>query len=151
MSHPAARLVLGLGVFVLLGWGVGALWTSLVGSDELEAIREIVEDRMAGLTAVARVVTWAGSVFVLIPLALICCLALLWAGFRWEAFAVAVSLAGAMLISDAIKLLVARPRPPVEHLQSVSGLSFPSGHTTQASASGSRSCWRCAPHERCLG
>ena len=29
---------------------------------------------------------------------------------------------------------MARPRPPVEHLQAVSGASFPSGHATQAAA-----------------
>ena len=39
-----------------------------------------------------------------------------------------------MLISDLVKLLVSRPRPPVEHLQAVTGSSFPSGHATQASA-----------------
>ncbi len=39
-----------------------------------------------------------------------------------------------MLISDVVKLLVSRPRPPVEHLQAVTGSSFPSGHATQASA-----------------
>jgi undecaprenyl-diphosphatase len=39
-----------------------------------------------------------------------------------------------MLISDLVKLLVSRPRPPVEHLQAVAGSSFPSGHATQASA-----------------
>jgi undecaprenyl-diphosphatase len=33
-----------------------------------------------------------------------------------------------------VKLLVSRPRPPVVHLQAVSGSSFPSGHATQASA-----------------
>jgi membrane-associated phospholipid phosphatase len=131
---PAARLLLGLVVFVLAGWAVGALWTSVVGSGELEVMRNIADGRSAGLTAAARAVTWAGSAFVLVPLALVCCLVLFRAGLRWEAFAVAVSLGGAMLISDAVKLLVSRPRPPVEHLQSVTGSSFPSGHATQASA-----------------
>jgi undecaprenyl-diphosphatase len=130
----AARLLLGLVVFVLVGWAAGALWTSVVGSGELEAMHHIADERSAGLTTVARVVTWAGSAFVLVPLALICCFVLFRAGLRWEAFAVAVSLGGAMLISDAVKLLVSRPRPPVEHLQSVTGSSFPSGHSTQASA-----------------
>lgn len=134
MKLIPARLVLGLVVFVLVGWAAGALWTSVIGSGELEAMHHIAENRSAGLTTVARVVTWAGSAFVLVPLALICCFALFRAGLRWEAFAVAVSLAGAMLISDVVKLLVSRPRPPVEHLQSVSGSSFPSGHSTQASA-----------------
>ena len=134
MKLAAASLVLGLVVFVLVGWAAGALWTSVVGSGELEAMHQIAENRTAGLTTGARVVTWAGSALVLVPLALICCFGLIRAGLRWEAFAVAVSLGGAILISDAVKLLVSRPRPPVEHLQTVAGASFPSGHSTQASA-----------------
>ena len=130
----AARLVLGLVVFVLIGWAAGALWTAVVGSGELQVIRDIADERSPGVTAAAKVVTWAGSAYVLVPLALICCPVLYRAGLRREALAVALSLAGAMLISDAIKLLVSRPRPGVEHLQAVTGSSFPSGHATQASA-----------------
>ncbi len=134
MSHPAARLVLGLAVFVFLGWGVGELWTSIVGSLELDAVRDVAAQRSVALTEAARVVTWAGSAFLLVPLALIACLALMRAGLHREALAVALSLGGAMLISGWVKLLVSRPRPPVEHLQAVTGSSFPSGHATQASA-----------------
>jgi undecaprenyl-diphosphatase len=134
VSHPAARLVTGLVVFVLGGWVLGELWTSIVGSGELDAMREIAAQRATALTEAARVVTWAGSTFVLVPLALIACFALVRAGLRREALAVAMSLAGAILISDLVKLLVSRPRPTVEHLQTVSGSSFPSGHATQASA-----------------
>ncbi len=134
VSHPVARLVLGLAVFVLLGWGVGELWTSVVGSAELNAVRDVAAQRTAVLTDVMRAISWAGSAFLLLPLALIACLALARAGLRREALAVALSLSGAMLISDGVKLLVSRPRPPVEHLQAVTGSSFPSGHTTQASA-----------------
>jgi undecaprenyl-diphosphatase len=131
---PVARLVLGLVVFVLIGWAAGSLWNAIVGSIDLEAVRDVAGERSAGLTTAARVLTWAGSAFVLVPLALACCLVLVRAGLRRQAFAVAVSLAGAMLISDVVKLLVSRPRPPVEHLQAVSGASFPSVHATQASA-----------------
>ncbi len=134
MRLPAARLALGLVVFVLVGWVAGALVTSLAGSGGLDVVRDVAGERSAGLTAVARAVTWAGSAFVLVPLALVCCLLLVRAGLRREAFAVALSLAGAMLLSDVVKLLVSRPRPPVEHLQTVTGSSFPSGHSTQASA-----------------
>lgn len=134
MKLLAARLLLGLVIFVLVGWAAGALWTSAVGSGELEVMRDIAQERSGGLTAAARVVTWAGSAFLLVPLALICCFVLVRAGLRWEALAVAASLAGAMLIFHTVKLLVSRPRPPVEHLQSVAGSSFPSGHSTQASA-----------------
>ncbi|HEU0250052.1 MAG TPA: phosphatase PAP2 family protein [Solirubrobacteraceae bacterium] len=134
MIHPAARLVLGLAVFVLLGWGVGELWTSIAGSVELDAVRDMAAQRTATLTDVMRVLTWAGSAFLLVPLALIVCLAFVRAGLHREALAVVLSLGGAMLISDWVKLLVSRPRPPVEHLQAVTGSSFPSGHATQAGA-----------------
>jgi undecaprenyl-diphosphatase len=134
VSHPAARLVLGLAVFVLLGWGIGELWTSVLESVDLNAVRDVAAQRTAVFTDVARVITWAGSAFLLVPLTLIACLAFTRAGLRREALAVALSLGGAMLISDVVKLLVSRPRPPVEHLQTVTGSSFPSGHTTQASA-----------------
>jgi undecaprenyl-diphosphatase len=134
VSHPAARLVLGLAFFVLLGWGVGELWTSVVEVVELNAVRDVAAQRTAALTDVVRVITWTGSAFLLVPLALIACLAFARAGLRREALAVALSLGGAMLISGGVKLLLSRPRPPVEHLQAVTGSSFPSGHTTQASA-----------------
>jgi undecaprenyl-diphosphatase len=126
--------VIGLAVFVLLGWGVGELWTSAAGSLELGVMREVAAQRTAALTDVGRVVTWAGSAFLLVPLALIACVALLRAGLRREALAVVLSLGGARLIFDWVKLLVSRPRPPVEHLQAVTSSSFPSGHATQASA-----------------
>jgi membrane-associated phospholipid phosphatase len=134
VNHAGARLLLGLVVFVLVGWGVGELWTSVVGPVDLNAVRDLAAQRSAALTEGARVVTWAGSAFLLVPLALIACLALGRVGLRREALAVALSLGGAMLISTWVKLLVSRPRPPVEHLQAVTGLSFPSGHATQASA-----------------
>jgi membrane-associated phospholipid phosphatase len=134
VSHPTARLVAGLAVFVLVGWAVGELWTSIVGSGELGVMRKIAAERSTIPTEAVRVVTWAGSAFVLVPLALIACVLLVRAGLRREALTVATSLAGAMLISDLVKLLVSRPRPPVEHLQAVTGSSFPSGHATQASA-----------------
>jgi undecaprenyl-diphosphatase len=130
----APRLLLGLAAFVLAGWGVGEWWLSLVGSADLDAVREVAAQRSPGVTELARLVTWAGSAYLLVPLALLACLALIRSGHSREALAVALSLAGGMLLSSWVKLLVARPRPPVEHLQEVSGPSFPSGHATQASA-----------------
>jgi undecaprenyl-diphosphatase len=134
VSHLAARLALGFALFVLVGWGIGELLVSIVGSSELDAVRELAAQRSATSTALAKTMTWAGSAFLLVPLALLCCLALVRAGLRVEALGVALSLGGAILLSDLIKLLVSRPRPPVEHLQAVTGSSFPSGHATQASA-----------------
>jgi undecaprenyl-diphosphatase len=134
VRRAAAYLLIGLAAFVLVGWGAGALWTSLTGTGEVALMREVVDQRSQAMTDIARIVTQAGSAFVLVPLALAACVLLARAGLRAQAVAVALSLGGAMLISDVVKLLVARPRPPVEHLQAVSGFSFPSGHATQASA-----------------
>ncbi len=134
MRSTAARLVLGFAAFVLVGWAVGELWPSIVGSADLDEVRNVAAQRSAALTDVAKVLTWAGSAFVLVPLALICCVALGWAGLRREALVVALGLGGAILLSDLVKLLVSRSRPPVTHLQAVTGASFPSGHATQASA-----------------
>jgi undecaprenyl-diphosphatase len=128
------RLLIALAAFTLVGWAAGALWTSVVGSGDLEAVRHVAEARSAGLTTAMRVLTWAGSAFLLVPVALVCCVVLVRLGLPGEAAAVALSLGGAMLISAVVKLLVSRPRPPVEHLQVVAGSSFPSGHATQASA-----------------
>lgn len=74
MNHPAARLVSGFVALVLVGWAVGELWLSIVGSGDLDAVRDVTDQRTATLTEIAKVVTWAGSGFLLVPLALICCL-----------------------------------------------------------------------------
>jgi membrane-associated phospholipid phosphatase len=134
VRRPLVRLLIGLTAFILIGWGAGALWTSVVGAGDLEAVRQVTEGRSAALTAAMRVVTWAGSAWVLVPLAAGCCTVLLRRGLHREAAGVALSLGGAMLISAAVRVLVSRPRPPVEHLQAVTSASFPSGHSTQASA-----------------
>jgi undecaprenyl-diphosphatase len=134
VKRVAACLLTGLIAFILIGWGAGALWTSMVGSGEVDLMREISSHRSQAPTDLARIVTWAGSAFLLVPLALVACALMVQAGLRVQALVVALALGGAMLISDVVKILVSRPRPPFEHLQSVSGFSFPSGHATQATA-----------------
>lgn len=134
MRRPLPCLVVGLGVLMLIGWGAGALWVSIGAPGDLAAVREIAAQQSLSLTSAMRALTWVGSAFVLIPLALICCLAFVIVGRRRETVAVALSLGGAILIANAVKLLVSRPRPPVEHLQVVTGQSFPSAHATQAGA-----------------
>lgn len=134
MKRTAAQLVIGLLVFILVGWGLGKLWISIGGSADLDAIRDVAQARTTTQINIAKLVTWLGSTIVLVPLAAVCCLVFERRGLRRQAFAVAISLGGAMAIWGAIKPLVGRPRPPVQHLQHVGGLSFPSGHATSASA-----------------
>jgi undecaprenyl-diphosphatase len=128
------RLLFGFAALVLVAWGAGEAWLSLIGSGELEAVREVASHRTDALTAAAKVVTWAGSAFLLVPLALLLCLALVRRGRPREALLVVICLGGAVLLSDVVKLAVERPRPPIEHLQTVASSSFPSEHATQASA-----------------
>jgi undecaprenyl-diphosphatase len=47
---------------------------------------------------------------------------------------IVISMAGGIAISSLDKVLVARVRPPVHHLDAVSTASFPSGHTTETTA-----------------
>jgi undecaprenyl-diphosphatase len=133
-SSTGALLLLGLAGFVGLGWAVGELWLSVVGSLEADYMRTLAGERSAPLIEVARIVTWAGSTWLLVPLALLCCVLLGRAGRRLDALTVTLSLGGVFAIDSAVKALVARPRPGIEHLQHVSGWSFPSAHTGQAAA-----------------
>jgi undecaprenyl-diphosphatase len=133
-AGTVARLALGLAAFVLVAWGVGELWLAVVGSTEDDYMQTLAAERSHGLIEVARVVTWAGSAVILVPLCLVCCAVLARAGRPRDAVAMAVTLGGAMLIYDLVKGLVGRSRPGVQHLQHVTSSSFPSGHSTQAAA-----------------
>jgi undecaprenyl-diphosphatase len=128
------RLLAGIAVLVLLGWAAGEAWVSAIGGSEAELMRDLAAERSHGLVEVARVVTWLGSLWVLVPVGLVVCIVLVRAGRIVEAVGLTVGLLGAVLITDLTKALVSRPRPPVEHLQEVSSSSFPSSHATQASA-----------------
>jgi undecaprenyl-diphosphatase len=46
----------------------------------------------------------------------------------------AVTMIGVVVVNNALKHLVSRERPPVEHLVEASGWSFPSGHSSAAAA-----------------
>ena len=97
-----------------------------------------VEHRSTALTAFFRVVTTVGSpVGVAVSTAAV--VAVLCARRRstWPLLLGAVSLVGAQVIGTVLKVVVARPRPPLlDRVPGVSanGLDFPSGHSTQSAA-----------------
>ncbi len=130
----SAMLVTLVVVFILLGWGIGALVTSSLTPADLDAVRDVASDRTAAATVLAHIFSWIGSGFVVFPVALACCVT--WYRRRqWaSALAVAISTVGAQVIIDLDKLLVGRHRPPLQHLDRVTGHSFPSGHTAQTAA-----------------
>jgi len=123
-----------LAAFLLVGWGIGALVTSTLTASDLGAVRDVASDRTGAATVVAHVFSWIGSGYVVFPVALASCLLLYRQGRRDSALAVALSTVGAQIVIDLDKLLVARHRPPLQHLDRVTGHSFPSGHTGQTAA-----------------
>jgi len=111
-------ILLGLAVLTALaGIGVRA-WAPGFDTQVLQAI---AGGRDTTLTSIAWVVTQAGSFL-----------------RRWKRpaddIALVVIAAGSAVLPFVVKLIVARPRPTIEHLSHLSSLSFPSEHTTQAAA-----------------
>ncbi len=130
----ASVLLVALVALVLLGWGAGVLSRSLLQAPDLATVRAVVTQRTGLLTVIAHALSWAGSGFVIAPAAAICCLILYRSRHTAAAALIALSSAGAMLIFYVDKLLVARPRPAVAHLEVPVHSSFPSGHATLATA-----------------
>src|SRR5216683_6267502 len=91
---------------------------------DLHAIQAVAAHRTAGLTRLTSVLTALGSLVILSPLAAIAA-ALLW---RWDrhrdALVLVTVVVGSALLATLTKVIVARPRPPVEHLPEVSSRSF---------------------------
>ena len=83
-----------------------------------------------------KIITWCGSLLILLPLNVMAALFLL----RWQRMADAVlllgGLVGASIITHALKLLCAKPRPMVEDMLVTmpADFSFPSAHTAQIAA-----------------
>src|SRR4051794_13510316 len=94
------RLLLGFAALALVAWGAGEVWLSLIGNGDLEAVRDVALGRADALTAAARLVTWAGSAFLLVPLAVALSLILVRLRRRRQALLVLICLGGAMLLSD---------------------------------------------------
>ena len=130
----AVALVVSACGLLLVGWGLGALARSFTQPVDLDAVQTVATHRTGSLTAAARALSLVGSGYIVFPLAAILGVGLYCVGRVRASLALAVSVGGAVAISTGAKLLVGRPRPPVHHLEHVASASFPSGHTTQASA-----------------
>ena len=123
-------VLLGLAVVTALaGIGIRA-WAP--GFDT-QAMHAIANGRNATLTSIAWVVSEAGSFVLLAPLSIAFLLLRRWKRPA-DDIALLVIAAGSALLPVTVKLIVARPRPTIEHLSQLSSLSFPSEHTTQAAA-----------------
>ena len=113
----------------MLGIGVRA-WAP--GFD-LQTMQAIAGHRNGTLTTIAGIVSDAGSFVLLAPLSIAFLLLRRWKRPADDVGLVVIA-AGSALLPITVKLIVARPRPTIEHLSHLTSLSFPSEHTTQAAA-----------------
>jgi membrane-associated phospholipid phosphatase len=121
-------------VLLLAGWGAGEICRSLLQAADLRAVEGFAALRCEPLTWMASALSLGGSLLLIAPLGAFGCAAL-WRGGEFRAaLLIALSTIGAMLIFSAEKLLVARPRPPVEQLVAAAHSSFPSGHAAVSAA-----------------
>jgi membrane-associated phospholipid phosphatase len=123
-------ILLGLSVVTAL---VGIGIRTWVPGFDLEIIKGIAANRNATLTTVAGIVSDAGSFALLAPLSIAFLLLRRWKRPA-DDIALLVIAAGSAVLPSLTKLIVARPRPSLEHLSHLTSLSFPSEHTTQAAA-----------------
>jgi undecaprenyl-diphosphatase len=123
-------ILVGLAV-VTAALGIGV--RSWAPGFDLQTLQAIAGHRDATLTTIAGVVTNAGSFALLAPLSIAFLLLRRWKRPA-DDIALVVIAAGSAALPIVTKLIVARPRPTLEHLSHLTSLSFPSEHTTQAAA-----------------
>ncbi len=106
------------------------------GAIDDRAASFVVAHREPWLTDILERVTWLGSLAVLVPLLLLAGLALRRSrGTSAPLLVLTATVAGSTLLSNAIKVAVARDRP-ADALVEAAGHAFPSGHATASAA-----CW----------
>ncbi len=81
-------------------------------------------------------ITWLGSLYLLLPISVLLCLLLLWAGKSGHVILIVVNVSVTIFSVHVAKLMFRRPRPSTTDLLVAmpSDWSFPSAHTAQATA-----------------
>ena len=134
----ALTVALGLILAAALGFGlVSEMVTTRTGLSRYDASAAAwgAEHANPTSTRVLTLVTWLGATVTVLSVAVLLGV-LEWVRRRRLAvlaFLLTV-VVGQNLIANTVKALVDRERPPVPHLVSTSGSSFPSGHTAAAAA-----------------
>jgi membrane protein DedA with SNARE-associated domain/membrane-associated phospholipid phosphatase len=134
-------LTTSLAALVAIGWALGAVVQDVVvGGGSIRLDRPVLlwfaRHREPWLTTAMRVATTVGSSAVLIPLALS-----IGAWYRWgrhrprPLVLLSAAYGGSFLLSQAVKALTDRARPPANlAIGHFGGQAFPSGHATEAAA-----------------
>ncbi len=132
MTGGGARRVAVLWVGLLAAGVLAGLLVEGNGFDG-SVVRSVAAERTAGLTEVERLVTELGGLWLDVAFAAVV-LGLAVAGRRRDAVFVVVAAGGAMVLTNAIKVILERPRPGGGGLVSVASASWPSGHATSGVA-----------------
>ena len=127
-------LTVGLVMIGLGGWAFGAIVQDVIGGQTAhidDPVHQLfIDHRDPELTSVMKAVSYLGSVWVLVGVALV--VGLVWWARRrtWRPLFMALAAwSGAGLLTITVKALIDRPRPPASQwLVHVTGASFPSGH-----------------------
>jgi len=98
---------------------------------DVAAMQAVADHRSSVSTLLAGIVSDAGSFAILAPLTIALLLLRQWKRPA-DDLALIVVAVGCAALPSVVKLIVARPRPTIEHLTHLTSLSFPSEHTTQA-------------------
>ncbi len=103
---------------------------------ELQILHWLAEQRNPALDVLFVTVTWVGSLWLLLPLAIALVAAQVAGGHNGRALFFAAAFGGAVALAYFAKIMVARARPSaLEPLVTMPGdLSFPSGHAMQITA-----------------
>src|SRR5689334_13264619 len=125
----------------LAAWAFGGLTQDVVGHDDTaladpHVTAWVITHRTGWLTSALQVLTWLGSMAVIIPAGLAVGLYFAIRRHGWRPLALlTAAVAGAAGLYNIVKLLVGRPRPPAAiWIGHYTGAAFPSGHTTQSTA-----------------
>ena len=126
---------------VAAGWVFGALLQDVLAHDELALVDQPVQQffvahREAWLTLLMRGTTNLGNAALLIGVVLSVGLVWRWRAATWRLLGLlAGAFAGAWVLSNTVKLLTHRLRPPaVQAIGHWTGRAFPSGHATHTTA-----------------
>lgn len=123
----------------LAGWAFGSVLQDVVSGNALHfdmpLTRNLLERRVDWLTSVMSTVTHLGGAAVLIPMVSVVGLLAWRASGSWAPLIILLTgVLGAILLSDVVKPLVGRNRPPLPGVMPGDGYAFPSGHATQGVA-----------------
>ena len=133
---PRPARVAWVGLVLALVSGL-ALWAAFTGVGparfDAAALNESIEERSAGLTGLAVVITNLGSTAAMAVLAVLVGAFCWWRGRRADAVLAVVAMGTASVVFTGLKMALDRSRPPAaSRLVSASNESLPSGHATMA-------------------